>query len=150
MAPSGPRHSVSVAAAIIDDLQRVLVVRRRDNGKWEPPGGVLEQDEGIHAGLIREVKEETGLLIEPLDLSGVYKNMTQTIVALVFRCRVTEGAMRPTPEAAELCWMDAEAIQKRLDAAYSCRLLDALGTGPPAVRAHDGVNLIDEEQTQAF
>src|ERR1035441_848949 len=46
-APMGdsPRHSVSVAAVVVDDHDRALLIRRRDNGHWEPPGGVLELDE---------------------------------------------------------------------------------------------------------
>ena len=36
------RHSVSVAGVIIDDQHRALLIRRRDNQHWEPPGGVLE------------------------------------------------------------------------------------------------------------
>ena len=59
------RHSVSVAAAIINQDGQLLAVRRRDNGHWEPPGGVLELDETIQAGLVREVLEETGLRVEP-------------------------------------------------------------------------------------
>ncbi len=58
-----PRHSVSVAAAIIDEDSRILAIRRADNGQWEPPGGVLELDETIHEGLVREVLEETGLKV---------------------------------------------------------------------------------------
>ena len=40
-----PKHSVSVAGIVVDDQDRVLVIQRRDNGHWEPPGGVLELDE---------------------------------------------------------------------------------------------------------
>jgi len=40
-----PRHSVSVAAVVVDDSNRVLVIRRQDNGAWQLPGGVLELDE---------------------------------------------------------------------------------------------------------
>jgi hypothetical protein len=39
-----PTHSVSVAGVVVDDRGRVLVVRRRDTGAWEAPGGVLEID----------------------------------------------------------------------------------------------------------
>ncbi len=39
---------MSVSAAIIDDRGRVLVIRRADNGQWEPPGGILELGESIH------------------------------------------------------------------------------------------------------
>ena len=56
MAESSPRHSVSVAAAIVDESGQLLAVRRRDNGHWEPPGGILELDETIQAGLVREVR----------------------------------------------------------------------------------------------
>src|SRR5262249_8754690 len=48
-------------------------------------GGILERDEDIVAGLRREIREETGLDTRPDGLSGVYKNMTQGIIALVFR-----------------------------------------------------------------
>jgi 8-oxo-dGTP diphosphatase len=69
-----PRHSVSVAGIITDDHGRALLVQRRDNHRWEPPGGVLELGETIDDGLRREVREETGLEIEPITLTGVYKN----------------------------------------------------------------------------
>ena len=39
---NSPRHSVSVAAVITDDHGRALLIQRRDNHTWEPPGGVLE------------------------------------------------------------------------------------------------------------
>src|SRR3954469_8944020 len=94
-----PRHSVSVAAAILDDQGRFLVIRRADNGRWEPPGGVLELDESIADGLIREVHEETGVDVRPIALTGVYKNMRRGIVALVFRCEITAGAPRTSAEA---------------------------------------------------
>jgi 8-oxo-dGTP pyrophosphatase MutT (NUDIX family) len=83
------RHSVSVAGVITDDDGRALFIRRRDTLCWEPPGGVLELDESIEAGL-REVREETGLAVEPVALTGVYKNMARGI-ALVFRCNVVSG-----------------------------------------------------------
>jgi 8-oxo-dGTP diphosphatase len=69
--PEPPKHSVSVSAAIVDDRGRFLVIRRHDNGHWEPPGGVLELGESIEEGLIREVAEETGLTVEPVQLTGV-------------------------------------------------------------------------------
>ena len=87
------RHSVSVAGVVIDEDDRALVIRRRDNAHWEPPGGILERDETITEGLIREVREETGLLVEPIALTGVYKNLSRGIVALVFRCRAAGGIL---------------------------------------------------------
>jgi ADP-ribose pyrophosphatase YjhB (NUDIX family) len=99
-----PRHSVSVSGIIIDDNGRALLIRRRDNGRWEPPGGVLELGETIDDGLRREVREETGLDIEPIALSGVYKNMTRAIVNLVFRCKITGGRLAANDEASDFRW----------------------------------------------
>jgi 8-oxo-dGTP diphosphatase len=76
-----PRHSVSVSGVITDDHGRALLIQRRDNHHWEPPGGVLELAESIGDGLRREVREETGLDVEPGTLSGIYKNMSRGIVA---------------------------------------------------------------------
>jgi 8-oxo-dGTP diphosphatase len=142
VAESSPGHSVSVAAAIVDEAGQLLAVRRRDNGHWEPPGGILELDETIQAGLVREVREETGLEVEPEALSGVYKNMRRGIVALVFRCRIVGGELRPTQEAEQVSWLSPDDVQNLMDEAYATRLLDALRPGPAAIRAHDGLSLL--------
>ncbi|EGJ76412.1 putative mutT-like protein [Streptomyces sp. Tu6071] len=90
-AGSTPRHSVSVAGAVIDSEGRFLVMRRADSGAWELPGVVLELAETPEAGARREVGEETGVEVEVGGLSGVYKNLARGIVALVFRCRPVGG-----------------------------------------------------------
>lgn len=138
------KHSVSVAAAILDDAGRFLVISRADNGRWEPPGGILELNESITDGLIREVHEETGLQVRPLALSGVYKNMARGIVALVFRCEIVDGEPRTTGEARDFGWLTPEEVASHMSIAYSVRLLDALDlSGAPTVRAHDGVAVVD-------
>jgi ADP-ribose pyrophosphatase YjhB (NUDIX family) len=136
------RHSVSVAAVVVDDLGRVLVTRRRDNGRWEAPGGVLEVEESILDGVKREVLEETGAVIEPECLTGVYKNMVRGVVALVFRARMTGGSITTTDETSQVEWWQPEQVADRMDPAYAVRVLDALREGGPAVRAHDGVQLL--------
>lgn len=136
------RHSVSVAAAVVDGNGSVLAVRRRDNGRWEPPGGILELGETIPDGLAREVLEETGVVVQADALTGVYKNMVHGIVALVFRCHVVRGTATPSAEAAEVAWLTVDQLTSRMDEAYSARLLDALASGPPAIRAHDGHQIL--------
>ena len=141
-----PRHSVSVAAVITDDHGRALLIQRRDNRHWEPPGGVLELAETIQDGLRREVAEETGLEIEPIALTGVYKNMPRGIVALVFRCKTTCGALAASQEVAAFRWADQNEIPELADEAYAVRVLDAMRHDqPPAVRAHDGVQLLAQD-----
>ncbi|CDR08205.1 NUDIX domain-containing protein [Streptomyces iranensis] len=137
-------HSVSVAGVIVDDAGRALLIKRRDNGKWEPPGGVLEREETIPDALQREVLEETGIKIAlPATLTGVYKNMTGLIVSLVFRCEALDGTPTTGAETRALRWATRDEITELADEAYAIRVLDALdNTSPPAVRAHDGVRLI--------
>ncbi|MBA2557079.1 MAG: NUDIX hydrolase [Chloroflexi bacterium] len=138
-----PRHSVSVAAVVVNDQGQALVIQRRDNAKWEPPGGVLELHESIEEGLVREVQEETGLVVESVHLTGVYKNMERGIVALVFRCRSRVGELQSTTEASRVQWVNREQIPQLMDEAYAVRVLDALDDGFPRIRSHDGVALRD-------
>jgi 8-oxo-dGTP diphosphatase len=138
-----PRHSVSISGVITDDHGQALLIQRRDNHHWEPPGGVLEPGETIHDGLRREVREETGLDVEPIALTGVYKNMTRAIVALVFRCKITGGDLATTDEVTAFRWATGAEVAELADEAYAVRVLDALHGGhPTAVRHHDGVHLI--------
>jgi 8-oxo-dGTP diphosphatase len=139
--PITPKHSVSVAGVVVRDDGRVLVIRRDDNGHWEAPGGILELDESFEAGVQREVLEETGLEVVVERLTGVYKNLTHGIVALVYRCRLAGGEPRATEEAREIRWMTKEEIQTAMTPAFGVRVLDALEEAPQS-RAHDGVNLV--------
>ena len=41
MTPALPQHYVSVAGVVLDAAGRILLIRRRDNGEWQIPGGVL-------------------------------------------------------------------------------------------------------------
>ena len=137
-------HSVSVAGVVIDHHGRALLVQRRDNGHWEPPGGVLESAETIPDALQREVLEETGIKIATAaTLTGVYKNMTGLIVSLVFRCEAIDGDLTTGDETRALRWATRDEVTDLTDEAYAIRVLDAMdAASPPAVRAHDGVKLI--------
>jgi ADP-ribose pyrophosphatase YjhB (NUDIX family) len=134
---------VSVAAVVTNDDGQVLVIKRRDSGAWQLPGGVLELDERVEDGLRREVWEEAGVRIEPVRLTGVYKNMKLGVVALVFRARPVEGTPGPTEEATRVAWWTAEEVAAGLVEAFAVRILDGRREdGPPAVRAHDGIRVL--------
>lgn len=136
-------HSVSVAGVILDDQGRALLIQRRDNGHWEAPGGILELDEDIESGLRREVREETGLEVEPIALTGVYKNMARGIVALVFRCRAVGGQLTETDESRAFRWLTADEVKTLASEAFAIRVLDALALSDiPVIRQHDGIHLM--------
>lgn len=137
------KHSVSVAGVIVNDEGQVLLIRRRDNGHWEPPGGVLEISESILDGLRREVLEETGLRIEPVALTGVYKNMDLGVVALVFRCRQVSGQPVTNHEVDDFRLATRSELDSLMSPAFSIRLKDAIDfSGNPAIREHDGNRLM--------
>jgi 8-oxo-dGTP pyrophosphatase MutT (NUDIX family) len=135
--PSGYRHSVSVAGIVIDDQGRVLLIRRVDNGEWEPPGGVVEDDEDLLTALVREVHEESGFTVRPGPLTGVYKNMALGLVALVFRCDVLGGVPTIGQETSEVRWTDTAELGRLVGDRQRLRIEDAL-TGRPAavIRAY--------------
>lgn len=135
-----PTHSVAVAGVVVDDAGRVLVVQRRDNGRWEAPGGVLELGETFEQGVRREVEEETGVDVEVQRLTGAYKNMKRGVVALVFRCRPIGGTPRETDESQQVEWLTIAQVRERLTPAFAVRIEDALLDGV-SVRAHDDINV---------
>ena len=142
MTKEAPTHSVSVAGVVIDADGRVLVIQRRDNGHWEPPGGILELGETLEQGVQREVMEETGVQVTVNGLTGVYKNMNRGIVALVYRCSIAAGNPRTSSETTSVRWVDRDQIDALMSPAYATRVHDAFSPAA-ASRAHDGVNLID-------
>jgi 8-oxo-dGTP diphosphatase len=137
-----PRHSVSAGAAVIRTDGRMLAVKRADGGEWVLPGGIVELDEDPRDTVRREVLEETGVTVEPVQLTGVYKNMRLGVVSLVFRCRPVSGAAQPTAEATEVAWLDSTQVIERMTEAFSIRLIDALETDEPRIRIHDGQHLL--------
>ncbi|MDL4771563.1 MULTISPECIES: NUDIX hydrolase [Thermomonosporaceae] len=136
-----PLHSVSVTGVVVRTDGRVLAIRRSDDGRWVPPGGVLELDERPEVGVVREVLEETGVTVASEVLTGVYKNMVLGVVTLAFRCRVVEGGGHATPEAAEVAWLTVDEAVERMPEARGVRVVDAFAGGP-FVRVHDGDRLL--------
>jgi ADP-ribose pyrophosphatase YjhB (NUDIX family) len=132
-----------VAGVIIDDEGRALLIQRKDNAHWEPPGGILEVGERITDGMRREMKEETGFDVEPIALTGVYKNMSHGIVALVFRCRIISGDLTINPEVAAFHWASKDEVADMAAEAFAVRIQDAYHCGiPAAIRDHDGIRLL--------
>jgi ADP-ribose pyrophosphatase YjhB (NUDIX family) len=133
-----PRHSVSVTGIVFRDDGRVLAIQRRDDGRWVPPGGVLELAETPADGVAREVLEETGVKVRAERLTGVYKNMRRGIVTLAFRCSIIGGQTHPTSEARQVTWLTVNEAAHDMVEARAIRITDALSDKGPFVREHDG------------
>ncbi len=94
-----------VAALPVTEDGRLVLLRRGIEpglGAWAQPGGFLEVDETVGEAAIRETLEETGLLIRPGEIVGLYTRLEAAVVVLVFEAQVNGGAPTLTPEALEI------------------------------------------------
>ena len=126
-----------VAAVIFRD-EAVLLQRRDDNGKWGLPGGGVEPGESVRAAIVREVREETGLAVEPVRLIGVYSDpLNHQIVTYpdgnvihyvssVFECAIRGGTLACGAESLELRFFDPRALPDDTLAISRIRIVDAL------------------------
>jgi ADP-ribose pyrophosphatase YjhB (NUDIX family) len=87
---------VRVTGVVIEDDDRILVLNQdTDTGRsWSLPGGKVEEGETIHDALVREMREETGLDVEPGRLLYVCDHLPgggTHVVHLTFEARRTGG-----------------------------------------------------------
>ena len=91
--------ALAAFAIILDEEGRVLLSHRRDRDLWNLPGGRVELGESPWAGVLREIKEETGLEAEIESLAGVYRKTQKDEVVFSFFCKVVGGELQLTDEA---------------------------------------------------
>ena len=105
-----PTFTIGVFAIIRDDDRRVLLCHRRDHDLWNLPGGALEHGEAPWDGVIREVKEETGLEVEVSGLAGVYSKPEADDLVFSFLCRRVGGEIALSDEADRIEFFRADAL----------------------------------------
>ncbi len=97
----------------VTDAGEIILLRRGIEpglGSWAQPGGFLEVDETVNQAAIRETWEETGLLVEPGEIVGLYTRLEAAVVTIVFEARIVGGTAAPTPEALEIQAFEPEAL----------------------------------------
>jgi ADP-ribose pyrophosphatase YjhB (NUDIX family) len=105
-----PRPTVAVGAFVLDG-DRVLVIRRGrppGEGLWSVPGGRLEPGETLAQAVAREVREETGLVVEVGPLACVVERMGDDyhFVILDYLARVIGGELAAATDAAAARFVD--------------------------------------------
>ena len=123
----------TASAVLVDDRGRVLLAKRGiepDKGKWDLPGGFLEAGEHPLDGLRRELREETGLDVEPLRFLGVwmdeYGESKESTLNLYWLSRAA-GEPQPDDDVAELRWFAPDELPPPGELAFhvNARVLDA-------------------------
>jgi 8-oxo-dGTP diphosphatase len=129
-----PRHIVATSGLTRDAAGRVLLVRSGWRG-WELPGGQVEQGEDLLTALRREILEESGCVVAPERLVGVYSNVGPPyIVQFLFLCTYVSGAPHPSIETPEVGWfVPADALRLVTRPSTLLRLQDALAAAPGVV-----------------
>ena len=97
----------------ITDAGEIVLIRRGIEpglGSWAQPGGFLEVDETVNQAAIRETWEETGLLVEPGEIIGLYTRLEASVVTITFEARIVGGTAAPTLEATEVVAFAPEDI----------------------------------------
>ena len=103
----------TACALVVDADGRLLLVRRAHDphgGTWDLPGGFLEEAEHPLDALRRELREETGLDVEPVEFVGIRLDRygdghdAPTTLNLYWTARVTGGEPEAGDDAAELRW----------------------------------------------
>jgi len=131
----------SVGAIIRNEAGQILFMVRADNGLWDLPAGAIDPGETPAQAIVREVREETGLIVEPIAVAGVfggemlrltYGNGDVTeYTFIIFECRIVGGELFSVDgEAAELHFID-RAQRPRLQVEFPDALFDPPGTHPP-------------------
>lgn len=112
----------TMALALIEDEDRLAVVLNHwaIGDVWSLPGGRLEPGESLTDCVVREVQEETGLLVAPVELAFVLETHNQLhqqqFLIHVFSCRLVTGSLR-VPDDDEFV-IDARWIRRDEVARY--------------------------------
>jgi 8-oxo-dGTP diphosphatase len=106
-----------IGAVVLDGAERVLLVRRGQEpllGEWSLPGGALELGERLEDGVRREVREETGLDVEPQEIVAVFDHISHAesdptqvrfhYVLVDYRCRLLGGTLSSATDVTEARW----------------------------------------------
>jgi 8-oxo-dGTP diphosphatase len=109
-----------VGALIFDHDSILLVERGRPplEGYWSLPGGVLETGETLAQGVLREVREETGLEIEPVAILEIFERIMRDAkgvaeyhyVLIDYICRITGGTLQAADDVSQVAWVPHDQL----------------------------------------
>jgi ADP-ribose pyrophosphatase YjhB (NUDIX family) len=128
-APTPNSIVIAVSTVVIDESDRLLLIRRTDNDLYALPGGRHELGETMTETAVRETQEETGYTVAVDSLVGIYSNPHHVMAyddgevrqefSICFRAHVLSGEARPSAESSEVLWaplrhLDARTIHSEI------------------------------------
>jgi 8-oxo-dGTP pyrophosphatase MutT (NUDIX family) len=143
-APAANSLVVAVAAVVVDDAGRVLLIERTDNGKWALPGGAQELGESVREAAVRETREETGIDIDVIGVVGIYSDPRHVIAyddgevrqefSICLRARSVGGTPAASNESRSVRWVEpADLEYLSIDGRMRQRIDDGLRDAAPHV-----------------
>jgi 8-oxo-dGTP diphosphatase len=121
------KQLVGAGVACLGTAGQLLMVRRRDNGLWDLPGGRVEVGEATQDAAARELLEETGLQAHHLSLLEVLSGPdtlhtypdgnTVAWVTVIYSCREWSGEPQAADDAAEIGWFELDTVPGPVSAA---------------------------------
>jgi 8-oxo-dGTP diphosphatase len=115
-----PTHIVSAGGIVEDGNGNILLVKAHDDG-WVYPGGITEVGENLIDGVLREIKEESGIdatvshLVNIVSNTGLHKwydGVTDVPTKVMFDCvcKVVGGELTTSDETSDCKWIPKESV----------------------------------------
>ncbi len=122
-----PVHIVAAGGFVTNEKDEILLVKTRRDGHWVFPGGQIEVGENLIDGVIREVKEESGMDVTVSHLVGVFSNtatyeghsgvkIVPTKVMFDFVCEPVGGEFNTSVETSDVRWVRKEDVLNMISA----------------------------------
>jgi len=116
-----PVHIVATLGFVENTKGEILLVKTRRDGHWVFPGGQVKVGENLIDGIIREVKEESGIDVKVSHLVGVFSNtatyeghsgvkVVPTKVMFDFVCEPIGGKLTTSDETSDSRWVNKEEV----------------------------------------
>ncbi len=116
------RPFIGVGALIFDGATILLVERGKEplKGYWSLPGGILETGEKLEDAIRREVREETGLEVEPLSMFEIFERIMPDpsgrveyhYVLIDYLCRPTGGRLQAASDVSRAAWVTEQNLRE--------------------------------------
>lgn len=129
-----PQHPLLGVGAIVVRDSKLLLVRRANpplQGEWSLPGGLVETGETTRQAVIREVLEETGLVVAPIRLVEVFERILRDredrveyhFVLIDYLCHAISGEARAASDVSDVRWAKLEELASLAVAPETCEVI---------------------------